>query len=139
MNNEPAIHNDVWLVYDGECPVCTAYTQYIRIRKTVGRLHLIDARHASPLMAEITQAGLDIDHGMVVKVKDALYYGPDAIHILTLLGSPSDLFNRINFYCFRTRTGARILYPIAKTCRLILLKLLGISYIDNLNKNQNLR
>ena len=79
---------DVWLVYDGECPVCNTYCMHARIRDAVGRLHLVDARQPSALMDEITAAGLDIDQGMVVKFQDVLYYGPEAIRMLTLLSSP---------------------------------------------------
>jgi predicted DCC family thiol-disulfide oxidoreductase YuxK len=124
--------DDIWLVYDGECPVCKTYCKYIRIREAVGRLHLIDARLPSPMMDEITAAGLDIDQGMVVKFKDVVYYGPDAIHILTLLSTSSGLFNRMNYYFFSTKVGANVLYPFGKAFRNIVLKILGIKYIENL-------
>lgn len=124
--------DDIWLVYDGECPVCKTYCKYIRIREAVGRLHLIDARHPSQLMDEITAAGLDIDQGMVVKFKDVVYYGADAIHILTLLSTPSGIFNRVNYYVFSTRIGAKVFYPLGKAFRTVLLKVLGIRYIENL-------
>jgi predicted DCC family thiol-disulfide oxidoreductase YuxK len=127
-------HNDVWLVYDGLCPVCTFYCRYVRIRAAVGTLHLVDAREPSALLDEITALGLDIDQGMVLKFKDAIYYGSDAAHMLTLLSSPSGLFNTINFCVFRTRLGASVVYPIGKTCRNVVLKLLGIRYIKNLNR-----
>ncbi|MGH8665763.1 MAG: hypothetical protein ACREUX_15990 [Burkholderiales bacterium] len=38
--------------------------------------------HARPLMDEITAAGLDIDQGMVLKLRGQMYYGADAIHVL---------------------------------------------------------
>ena len=95
-------------------------------------MHLVDARHNSALMDEITKAGLDIDQGMVLKFNDAIYYGADAIHMLTLLSSPSGIFNRINSYVFRSKFGARIFYPLCKFFRNILLKMLGIRYIENL-------
>ena len=123
---------DVWLVYDGECPVCKTYCKYIRIREAVGNLHLVDARLSSPIMDEITHAGLDIDQGMVLKFKEAIYYGPDAVHMLTLLSTPSGFFNRINYYVFSTKLGAAIFYPVGKAFRNLLLKVLGISYIENL-------
>lgn len=132
MQNALSTTQHVWLVYDGQCPVCSFYCQYIRIQKTVGSLHLVDARHNSALMDEITKAGLDIDQGMVLKFNDAIYYGADAIHMLTLLSSPSGIFNRINYYVFRSKFGARIFYPLCKFFRNILLKMLGIRYIENL-------
>ena len=51
---------DVWLVYDGECPVCKTYCKYIRIRAAVGNLHLVDARHSGELMDEITHLDQNI-------------------------------------------------------------------------------
>src|SRR4051812_6935599 len=93
MKNNVISPADVWLVYDGECPVCKTYCKYIRIREAVGQLHLVDARHPSVLLDEITAAGLDIDQGMVLKFKGTTYYGPDAIHALTLLSTPSGIFN----------------------------------------------
>jgi predicted DCC family thiol-disulfide oxidoreductase YuxK len=127
----------VWLVYDGQCPVCTFYCRYVRIRETVGTLHLVDAREPSALLDEVTALGLNIDQGMVLKFKDTIFYGSDAVHILSLLGTTSGLFNRINFHVFRTRLGARIVYPICKAFRNVILKLMGIHYIDNLKQNRH--
>jgi len=123
---------DVWLVYDGECPVCTAYCRYARIRDAVGRLHLVDARQPGPLMDEITAAGLDIDQGMVVKFNQVMYYGPEAIRVLTLMGTRSGLFNRVSHAFFGSERRAGVFYPIGKAVRNVVLKLLGIRYIENL-------
>lgn len=137
MSTNSINKEDVWLVYDGECPVCKTYCKYIRIREAVGTLHLVDAREPGELMDEITRMGLDIDQGMVLKFKGAIYYGPDAIHMLTLLSTPSGVFNRINYYVFSTKVGSQIFYLLGKTFRTLLLKLLGISYIENLKKDSN--
>jgi len=137
MNPETPPKEDVWLVYDGECPVCKTYCKYIRIREAVGTLHLVDARQSGELMDEITRLGLDIDQGMVLKFKDAIYYGPDAIHMLTLLSTPSGIFNRINYYVFSTKVGSQIFYPIGKAFRALILKLFGIHYIENLKKDSS--
>ena len=132
MNKQNYFKGDAWLVYDGECPVCKTYTKYVRMREAVGRLHLVDARQPSPIMDEITAVGLDIDQGMVLKFKGVIYYGPDAIHMMTLLSTSSGIFNRINYYFFGTRLGAKVFYPIGKLFRNALLKVLGIHYIGNL-------
>lgn len=134
MSQNETTRTDAWLVYDGECPVCKTYCKYIRIREAVGNLQLVDARQPSALMDDITAAGLDIDQGMVLKFKDVMYYGPDAIHMLTLLSTPSGIFNRINYYVFSTKVGAKIFYPIGKAFRTLLLKQLRIKYIENLKR-----
>ena len=124
--------DDIWLVYDGECPVCKTYCKYIRIRDAVGRLHLVDARQPSEVLDEITAAGLDIDQGMVVKFNNTLYYGADAIQVLTLLSTRFGIFNRINYLFFSSKVGAKLFYPLGKAIRTLLLKVLGIKYIENL-------
>ncbi len=124
--------NDLLLVYDEECPVCSAYCRMLRIRKDVGTLHLVNARESSEIMSEITAAGLDIDQGMVLKVGERLYYGADAIHMLTLMSTRYGGFNRISRALFGTRTGSAIIYPIARFGRNLLLKLLGRTPIRNL-------
>lgn len=65
---EPSAQEVIWLVYDHDCPVCRTYCKYVRIRDTVRRLRLVDARQPGALMDEITAAGLDIDQGMVLRL-----------------------------------------------------------------------
>ena len=132
MRNVTDLKEDVWLVYDDECPLCRTYCKYVRIREAVGNLHLIDARQPGPLMDEITAAGLDIDQGMVLKFKQVTYYGPDAIHMLSLLSTRAGWFNRLCFLFFGTQWGARIFYPAGKVFRNLVLKIIGIAYINNL-------
>ncbi len=88
-------------------------------------------------MAEITALGLDIDQGMVVKLNDRIYYGPDAIHVLALLSSRSGFFNRLNYWMFRSRHVSRVLYPVLRNCRNLLLKLLRKTKINNLELDNN--
>ena len=127
-------NDTVWLVYDGECPVCTNYCKYLRIKDSVGALQLVDARQPGQLMDEITAAGLDIDQGMVLKLRDVLYYGADAIYMLSIISTSSGIFNRTNYLFFGTKIGANIFYPMGKAFRNLILKLLGIKYIGNLQR-----
>ena len=135
-SNSMKNQQDVWLVYDDQCPVCRAYCRRARIADAGGRLRLVDARQPGALMDEITAAGLDIDQGMVLKVGQAMYYGADAMHMLTLLSTRAGWFNRVGFLFFGTKWGARVFYPIGKAFRNVLLKLLGISYIENLKARE---
>jgi len=78
---------EIFLVYDRECPACNAYCKVVRIRESVGDLQIIDARENSEVMKEITFQGHDIDQGMILKMGGQLYYGADAMHALALIGS----------------------------------------------------
>ncbi len=128
---------DIFLVYDRECPACNYYCSLVRIRASVGNLVLVDARDPSPLMDEITAAGLDIDQGMVLIVGDRKYYGVDAIHALSIMGTRSGVFNRVTYWCFKSKAVSRVLYPILRAGRNLLLKILRKPKINNLNIENN--
>ena len=88
-------------------------------------------------MDEITSANLDIDAGMVLKVKGTLYYGSDAIHQLALRSSMKGFVNRLASALFRHPRIAKILYPALAACRNMLLKVLRRSRINNLGVIDN--
>lgn len=123
---------EVLVVYDKQCPACDYYCNMVRIKQSVGRLVLVDARDGGPIMEEITAKGLDIDQGMVVKAGNELYYGADAIHVLALMGTNKGFFNRLAYLSFRSRAASNVLYPILRACRNLLLKILGKTKINNL-------
>ena len=116
---------DAWLVYDGECPFCSRYVRYVRLRQSAGPVRLINAREGGPLVEELQRAGLDLDEGMVLKLGDRYYHGADCIHALALLSSGSSLFNRINAKVFRSPRLSRALYPVLRAGRNTVLRLLG--------------
>jgi predicted DCC family thiol-disulfide oxidoreductase YuxK len=130
---------EILLVYDRECPACDTYCNLVRVPPSAGTLRIVDARESTPIMREISEAGLDIDQGMVVKTGGRLYYGADAIHVLALLGSRSDLFNLLTGAVFRSGTLSRVLYPVLRACRNLLLKVMGKTRINNLGIEGNER
>lgn len=133
-SSETKSAEEILLVYDKQCPACDNYCQVVRIRESVGNLRIVNARDDSAIMQEITAAGLDIDDGMVLKMGEQLYYGSDAIHALALISSRSGIFNRMNYWLFKSRSMSRVLYPVLAAARAVLLKMLGRSRINNLRK-----
>ena len=47
-SQRPGQTDRVWLVYDGECPMCSNYAQYLRLREAVEEFVLVDARQGGP-------------------------------------------------------------------------------------------
>ena len=130
------MNDDAVLVYDGQCPFCANYARLVRLRGSVGRLRLVDAREESAELDEITRAGMDIDQGMVLKLHGRLYYGDDAMHRVALMSSRSGLFNRLNHWVFRSPWRARLLYPPLRGIRNLVIKGLGRRPIDNLRRRE---
>jgi predicted DCC family thiol-disulfide oxidoreductase YuxK len=124
--------NKVWLVYDGECPICNPTANALKIRAAAGELILVNARNPHPIMQELKEAGLNIDDGMVVKINNTLYHGAQAQHVLAMIGTNQDWFNRLNVWLFQSQFIATLIYPMMRCTRLAVLKLKGISKINNL-------
>jgi len=134
---EQDVQSEVLLVYDKECPFCDFYCRLVRIESSLGRIKIVDARKGSEVMQRITATGLDIDQGMVVQVGDQLFYGADAIHLLALMSSRSGIFNRINYWIFKSVLLSRLIYPVLRFFRNFALKLMRKTRIDNLGKPDN--
>jgi predicted DCC family thiol-disulfide oxidoreductase YuxK len=113
------------LVYDGECPVCSSYVRYVRLKDSAGPVTLINARDGGPWVQRVQSAGLNLDEGMVLIYGGRFYHGADCIHMLALLSSPSGFFNRVNSTIFRSAWLAAVLYPALRFGRNLLLRLLG--------------
>lgn len=126
----PRSEPKAWIIYDGQCPFCSRYVDLVRLRESLGRVELVDARHGGPIVDEVVSAGLDLDDGMVLKMGDRLYHGDECIHMLALLSTPSGAFNRVNGAIFRSRTASRLLYPFLRTGRNATLRLLGRSKMN---------
>ena len=128
---------EILLVYDKDCPACDNYCQVVRIRESFGELKIINARESSDVLEEITQLGLDIDQGMVLKMGGVIYYGADAIHTLALISSRYGVFNKLNYWLFKSKSVSAVLYPVLRFFRNLLLKMLGKTKINNLNSTGN--
>lgn len=118
------------LVYDGDCPVCSSYVRYVRVREAVGSLRLVDGRQGGPWLTRVREAGLNLDQGMVLFYGGRAYHAQDSMHMLALMSSNVGLFNRINALIFRRQLLARILYPGLRFGRNMLLIALNRSKLD---------
>jgi predicted DCC family thiol-disulfide oxidoreductase YuxK len=116
---------DVWIVYDGQCPFCSSYVMLYRLRENGQRVHLVDARSDHSLVSQVRALKLDLNAGMAVQWRGRFYYGAEAMHVLAILGSRKSLFNRMNRVAFSYPAIARILYPVFVLGRKITLRLLG--------------
>jgi predicted DCC family thiol-disulfide oxidoreductase YuxK len=114
-----------YLVYDGDCPFCSAYVNFVRVRESIGTFILVNARDGGSIVDDVISKGLDLDEGMVLVMDGQYYYADDCINRLALLSTSSGIFNRLNAFIFRSPTISSILYPVLRFGRNILLRLLG--------------
>ena len=118
-----------WIIYDGECPFCSHYVKLIHLKKTVGHIRIIDARTNPPELELLKEKNLNINQGMAIFLNSQLYFGADCINRLALLSSPIGSFNKLNYYAFKIQQVSRILYPILRVGRNVVIHLLGKGFI----------
>jgi hypothetical protein len=102
----------------------------VRLRQSVGDVELVDARSDHPLVEEIKRLGFDLNQGMVARFNGVDYYGPQCLHLLSMLSSRVGWFNRLTSLVFSDPRCARLLYPILRAGRNLTLRLLGRSRIE---------
>lgn len=120
-----------FLLYDGECPACSAYVAMSRLRQLYPGLRVMSARSEPALVAELRGKGYEINEGMVLCLDGVIHYGPDATREIAVLGrsSPSR-WRRAALAAVGTAPWARRLYPWLNRMRLLLLRMLGRKPID---------
>lgn len=123
------VQDGIVVVYDGECPFCSRYVSMIRLQRSVGPVRLLNAREGGPIVNRLLHEGYDLDEGMALLMGPDVYHGDECIHRLALLSTPSGMFNRVNAWVFRSRSRSRMLYPILRAGRNLVLRLLGRSKI----------
>jgi predicted DCC family thiol-disulfide oxidoreductase YuxK len=129
MSDIPSMQRD-FLLYDGECPFCSAYARMQRLRAAGVHLALLDARDEPELVARFAREGLDINEGMILRLGGSTYFGSDVLHTIALLTGPTGFANRLVARLFANRTVARVLYPALRAGRNATLKVMGRDKMD---------
>jgi predicted DCC family thiol-disulfide oxidoreductase YuxK len=111
------------LVYDGAYPFCTHFATMVRLRAAVGAVELVDARKGGPVIERLRAKGVDLDQGNVFSFGGRDYVGPDAMHAVATLTGLNGLFGRMVAWMIRAPGRARLLYPMLRGVRNLMLKL----------------
>ncbi len=125
MLTVPGQTAEVTIYYDGDCPFCTDYVRFLRLKDSVGTPALVNLRETPGERATLEAEGFDLDRGMVADIRGTRYEGADALSALALLTTPSGVFNRTTSWLFSSPTVARFGYPILRAGRNAVLTILG--------------
>ena len=117
------------IIYDGECPFCTAYVRMVRLKDAVGPVRLVDGRTHPEIVAKLSAQGIDLDQTMAVTYGGVTYAGPRAIEMISMLSSDSGFMNRLMARMLRNKRRADFFYPVLRFGRNSALRLLGKSKI----------
>lgn len=84
--------NEISIIYDNGCPVCSFYISISHIKEKFGKVNLIKARDNQNILNYIKSMNIDINEGMIVIFDNKLYYGSDAINIISILGKKNLIY-----------------------------------------------
>ena len=128
--SRPIVETDGdYLLYDGECPFCSAYVRLMRLREAGLNLRLLSAREHDVLVRQHRAQGRDVDQGMILRIGGATYFGGDVMHVLTLMSGQNSRFNRLFGWMFAKRWTARAIYPALRAGRNATLAVMGRSRV----------
>lgn len=105
------------IYYDGDCPFCSDYVGFTRLRDAAGQVDLVDLRTDAAARDRFLAQGADPDQGMIVETGGQVYHGADAMHVLSLMSSGQGLRNAAAAALFRHKTLARAFYPMLRMGR----------------------
>ena len=74
---------------------------------------------------KLKRTGIDLNQGMVLKLGGQIYHGAECVNMLAMLSTPVGMLNRVNGAVFRSRAASKLLYPVLRRGRSLLLRLLG--------------
>jgi predicted DCC family thiol-disulfide oxidoreductase YuxK len=135
MNKPKKQVEELALIYDGECPVCTAYSCSVDVDEgKASGIKRIDARSDDELVRKAKEAGVDLDDGMVVLHDGKMYHGADALNIMARLAPQRGFGNRLNRLLFSNSTVSRVSYPVLRAGRNTLLRILGRKKIAEIDR-----
>lgn len=130
MTDKEARQTPLEIIYDGECPFCSAYVRMVRLKEAVGPVKLTDGRENPDVTARLHAQGIDLNETMAVNYGGTFYAGPRAIEILSMLSSDSGFVNRMMARLLRNKRRADFFYPVLRFGRNSALRLLGKEKID---------
>lgn len=125
MNKNNSLHDKVILLYDGQCPICQRYKDYVQLRRQY-HLELYDARQQPELIHRLREQGYDINDGMILLIYGQIYHKQDALVMLATMLESKGLADLILKKLMRTPSLMKLLYPVFFRLRWLLLKGKGI-------------
>jgi predicted DCC family thiol-disulfide oxidoreductase YuxK len=122
------------VIYDGECPFCTSYVEYCRLKEAFPDVTLTNARDIPDRVAAFRADGMDVDQGMIVIYGDAVYFGDKAMGLLARISRSGAFLQGILRFLFRWPALSVPVYVVLRTGRNLTLALLGRKKIGRAEK-----
>lgn len=113
-----------YLLYDGECPVCSRCVAWSNLKDIRPDIQLLNAREHPPLVALWREQGVEINDSMVLKLGELRLSGHEAVSAIARLDDKRQgLWTQAMRFISR-ESISKPLYPLLVAGRKLLLRLL---------------
>lgn len=112
------------LLYDGECPICQRYRDYVELRQKYN-LQLYNAREHPELIKRLMNKGYDINAGMILIVQEQIFHKQDVLVVLASMLESKGPADYILRKIMKTPLLMKVFYPFLFRLRWLLLKWRG--------------
>jgi len=119
-----------FVLYDGECPVCSRFVAWNRLREIRPDIRLIDARQAHDLVTQFREHGIEINDTMVIKLGNLVLVGSDAFAAVVKLGAPRPTVSTMLIKWLANSPIMGPMYPFLVVCRKLLLRVMRREQIN---------
>ncbi|MEL6478643.1 MAG: DCC1-like thiol-disulfide oxidoreductase family protein [Pseudomonadota bacterium] len=114
-----------FLLYDGECPVCSRYVLWTRLREAHPGIRLLNAHERPDLVGHFRARGIEVNDTFVLRLDGCDLVGAAAMAKISGLIPRDGLWQRILAQSTRSRRLLTPVYPVLVRLRKALLRLLG--------------
>ena len=115
---------DNYLLYDGECPVCSRYVLWTGLRRHCPDIALLNAREWPDLVASLRAGGTEVNDTMVLRLNGEHYEGAAALTKINSLVPPDSFQEHAVHVLSRSPGWLKTAYPHLVRGRKLLLRLL---------------
>lgn len=115
------VNKEIILLYDGECPICTRYREYVELRKKYN-VQLYNAREHPDLIERLRKQGYNIDEGMILLVDGQTFHKHEAIVMLERMTESKGWWDTALRKVMEVPFLMKICYPFLFFIRWVLLK-----------------
>jgi predicted DCC family thiol-disulfide oxidoreductase YuxK len=122
--------SDDYLLYDGECPACSSYVAFSRLRQLHPSLKVLDARENPGLVEDLRRRGYEINEGMVMQLDGRIFFGAEATRQIARHAQDGGALRGAVLNAVGDAPWSRALYPLLNRGRRLLLKALGRDLIQ---------
>lgn len=106
LNNIDTLKYGDFLLYDGECPVCSRYVLWTNIRNKHPNISLLDARQQPELVAALRTEGVEINNTMFLQIDGQSFVGAAAMAKISIYMPQNTFSQRL----LRRLTSSKLLF-----------------------------